>query len=237
MWNTFAQTVNDTLGTAMPSLSQPSAQAVTNDLTLWDLALKGGWIMVVLLILSLLACYIFVERLLLIKKSAKSDPTYLSRIRDYIHEGKISSAINLSETQQTPGGRMVLKGLQRLGRPVQDIATAIENVGNIEVAKLERHMPLLATIAAGAPMIGFLGTVTGMIRAFYDMANAGSNVDVTLLSSGIYEALVTTVGGLIVGIITLFAYNYLVSLIDHVVTKSEAQALEFMDMLNEPAKR
>ena len=132
---------------------------------------------------------------------------------------------------------MIHKGLQRLGRPTQDISAAIENVGNIEVSKLERRMPLLATIAAGAPMIGFLGTVTGMIRAFYDMANAGSNIDVALLSSGIYEALVTTVGGLVVGIITLFAYNYLVSLIDHVVTKSESQALEFMDMLNEPAHR
>lgn len=237
MTNTFAQTVADTLSGSMPpALSQPSA-AVAAEPSVLDLAMKGGAIMIVLLLLSVLACYIFIERLLLIKKSAKTDPTFTSRIRDYIHDGKIDAAISLSEQQQTPGGRMILKGLQRLGRPIQDVAAAIENVGNIEVSKLERRMPLLATIAAGAPMIGFLGTVTGMIQAFYDMANAGSNVDVTLLSSGIYQALVTTVGGLIVGIITLFAYNYLVSLIDHVVTKSESQALEFMDMLNEPAKR
>lgn len=235
MLNSFAQTTTDTLTQAMPNLS--GVTTISSDPSLWDLVLKGGWIMAVLLLLSLIACYIFIERLLLIKKSAKTDPTFTSRIRDYIHEGKISSALALSQQQHTPGGRMIHKGLQRLGRPTQDISAAIENVGNIEVSKLERRMPLLATIAAGAPMIGFLGTVTGMIRAFYDMANAGSNIDVALLSSGIYEALVTTVGGLVVGIITLFAYNYLVSLIDHVVTKSESQALEFMDMLNEPAHR
>ena len=115
--------------------------------------------------------------------------------------------------------------------------TAIENVGNIEVAKLEKNLPALGTIASGAPMIGFLGTVTGMVRAFYDMATAGSNVDVALLSSGIYEALVTTVGGLIVGIIALFMYNHLVGQIDKIVTKSEAEALEFMDLMNEPVQR
>nr|WP_231551962.1 MotA/TolQ/ExbB proton channel family protein [Porphyromonas cangingivalis] len=220
----------------MPNLSTPEVMA-SEPLTLLSLATKGGWVMLILLLLSIIACYIFVERLLLIKKSAKIDPHFTNRIRDYIQEGKISSALTLCETQSTPGARMIHKGIQRLGRPMQDISAAIENVGNIEIAKLERHLPFLATIAAGSPMIGFLGTVTGMIRAFYDMANAGTNVDVTLLSAGIYEALVTTVGGLIVGIIALFAYNYLVGLVDHVVTKSESQALEFMDMINEPVKR
>lgn len=230
------QVATDTVASAMPNLSTTEVMAA-EPLTLLSLATKGGWVMLILLVLSITACYIFVERLLLIKKSAKIDPHFTNRIRDYIQEGKISSAVTLCETQSTPGARMIHKGIQRLGRPMQDISAAIENVGNIEIAKLERHLPLLATIAAGAPMIGFLGTVTGMIRAFYDMANAGTNVDVTLLSAGIYEALVTTVGGLIVGIIALFAYNYLVGLVDHVVTKSESQALEFMDMINEPAKR
>lgn len=230
------QVATDTVASAMPNLSTTEVMAA-EPLTLLSLAAKGGWVMLILLVLSITACYIFVERLLLIKKSAKIDPHFTNRIRDYIQEGKISSAVTLCETQSTPGARMIHKGIQRLGRPMQDISAAIENVGNIEIAKLERHLPLLATIAAGAPMIGFLGTVTGMIRAFYDMANAGTNVDVTLLSAGIYEALVTTVGGLIVGIIALFAYNYLVGLVDHVVTKSESQALEFMDMINEPAKR
>ncbi len=229
------QVAADTVS-AMPDLSA-TPQVAVEELSLWSLVTKGGWIMIVLLFLSLVACYIFVERLLLIKKSAKIAPDFTNRIRDYIQEGKIASALTLCETQRTPGARMIHKGIQRLGRPMQDISAAIENVGNIEIAKLERNLPLLATIASGAPMIGFLGTVTGMIRAFYDMASAGADVDVTLLSAGIYEALVTTVGGLIVGIIALFAYNYLVGLVDHVVTKSESQALEFMDMLNEPVKR
>ena len=230
------QIATDTVASAMPNLSTPEVMA-NEPLTLLSLATKGGWVMLILLLLSIIACYIFVERLLLIKKSAKIDPHFTNRIRDYIQEGKISSALTLCETQSTPGARMIHKGIQRLGRPMQDISAAIENVGNIEIAKLERNLPFLATIAAGAPMIGFLGTVTGMIRAFYDMASAGTNVDVTLLSAGIYEALVTTVGGLIVGIIALFAYNYLVGLVDRVVTKSESQALEFMDMINEPVKR
>lgn len=222
----------------MPNLSEVST-AVTTDsgLSVWDLALKGGWIMIVLLLLSLVAVYIFVERSLLLKAMSKKDPSFLQKIRDYIREGKTQSARDLCETQNTPGARMIAKGIERLGRPTQDIMTAIENVGNIEVAKLEKNLPALATVASGAPMIGFLGTVTGMITAFYDMATAGSNVDVTLLSSGIYEALVTTVGGLIVGIIALFMYNHLVAQVDKVVTKSETEALEFMDLLNEPVKR
>lgn len=131
---------------------------------------------------------------------------------------------------------MVHKGLTRMGRPMQDVLVIIENVGNIEIGKLEKGLPVLATIAAGAPMIGFLGTVTGMVRAFFDMANAGSaGVDVALLSGGIYEALVTTVGGLVVGIFTLFAYNYLTSLLGKVQSIMETKTLEFMDLLNEEA--
>lgn len=232
------QIATDSLAQTMPNLSEVST-AVTTDsgLSVWDLALKGGWIMIVLLLLSLVAVYIFVERSLLLKAMSKKDPSFLQKIRDYIREGKTQSARDLCETQNTPGARMIAKGIERLGRPTQDIMTAIENVGNIEVAKLEKNLPALATVASGAPMIGFLGTVTGMITAFYDMATAGSNVDVTLLSSGIYEALVTTVGGLIVGIIALFMYNHLVAQVDKVVTKSETEALEFMDLLNEPVKR
>lgn len=200
-----------------------------------DLAVKGGWIMIVLLILSLLAAYIFIQRLLVIRRAGKEDQTFMNRIKDYIHEGKIESALTLCRNTNTPAARMIEKGITRLGRPMNDVLVAIENVGNLEIAKLEKGFPLIATTAAGAPMLGFLGTVTGMVRAFFDMANAGSNVDVTLLSSGIYEALVTTVGGLVVGIITLFAYNYLVSQVDNVVNKMEARTMEFMDLLNEPA--
>ncbi len=200
-----------------------------------DLAIKGGWIMVVLLVLSLIAGYIFIQRFLVIRRAGKEDQNFMNRIKDYIHEGKVNSALNLCRSTDTPAARMIEKGITRLGRPMNDVLVAIENVGNLEIAKLEKGFPVIATTAAGAPMLGFLGTVTGMVRAFFDMANAGTNVDVSLLSGGIYEALVTTVGGLVVGIIALFAYNYLVSQVDGVVNKMEARTMEFMDLLNEPA--
>ncbi len=205
------------------------------EINIIDLAFKGGWIMIVLLLMSLLAIYIFIQRLIVIRRAGKEDVNFMNRIKDYIHEGKVDSALNLCRSTNTPSARMIEKGITRLGRPMNDVLVAIENVGNLEVAKLEKGFPVIATTAAGGPMIGFLGTVTGMVRAFFDMANAGSNVDITLLSGGIYEALITTVGGLIVGIIALFAYNYLVSQVDNVVNKMEANTMEFMDLLNEPA--
>ena len=218
----------------MPDLTAVTAPTET-EINVIDLAFKGGWIMVVLLLLSLMACYIFIQRLMIIRRAGKEDETFMNRIKDYIHEGKVDSALNLCRSTNTPSARMIEKGITRLGRPMNDVLVAIENVGNLEIAKLEKGFPLIATTAAGAPMLGFLGTVTGMVRAFFDMANAGTNVDVSLLSVGIYEALVTTVGGLVVGIITLFAYNYLVSQVDNVVNKMEARTMEFMDLLNEPA--
>lgn len=233
MLNTILQVPNDTVARVLSESNLTVADTVEK-LSVWELATKGGWIMIVLLILSIIALYIFIERTLLLRSMAKSDPTFLSKIRDYIREGKIQSASDLCHTVATPGAKMIEKGIQRLGRPMQDISAAIENVGNIEISKLEKRLPILATIASGGPMIGFLGTVTGMIRAFFDMASAGSGVDISLLSSGIYEALVTTVGGLIVGILALFAYNYLSTRVDAVITKSEQEALEFMDLLSEP---
>ena len=218
----------------MPDLTAVTAPTET-EINVIDLAFKGGWIMVVLLLLSLMACYIFIQRLMIIRRAGKEDETFMNRIKDYIHEGKVDSVLNLCRSTNTPSARMIEKGITRLGRPMNDVLVAIENVGNLEIAKLEKGFPLIATTAAGAPMLGFLGTVTGMVRAFFDMANAGTNVDVSLLSGGIYEALVTTVGGLVVGIITLFAYNYLVSQVDNVVNKMEARTMEFMDLLNEPA--
>ena len=191
--------------------------------------------MIPLLLLSVLAVYILIERILAIRQAEKEDTTFMDRIKDYIHEGQIDSALNLCRKSNTPYARMVEKGISRLGRPMNDVLVAIENVGNIEVAKLEKGFPIIATTAAGAPMLGFLGTVTGMVRAFFDMSSAGSAADITLLSAGIYEALVTTVAGLVVGIIALFAYNYLVSRVNGVVNKMEARTLEFMDLLNEPA--
>jgi biopolymer transport protein ExbB len=217
----------------MPDLSGSTAPDVAQ-MDIIDLAVKGGPIMLVLLALSLLALFIFIQRWGVIRQAGKSDDTFMSRIKDYIHDGKVESALNLCQSTDSPTARMIGKGISRLGRPVNDIQSTVENAGNLEVSKLEKGFPIIATTAAGAPMIGFLGTVTGMVRAFFDMANAGTNVDVQLLSSGIYEALVTTVGGLIVGIMALFAYNYLVSRVDSVVNQLETRTMDFMDLLNEP---
>ena len=225
----------DTLNQALQTVSGNMPEA-TQSLSILELATKGGWIMIVLLVLSLIAVFVFTQKLIQILAAAKEDKHFMARIRDYVQDGKIDSAMKLCEDTDTPAARMVHKGLTRMGRPMQDVLVIIENVGNIEIGKLEKGLPVLATIAAGAPMIGFLGTVTGMVRAFFDMANAGSaGVDVALLSGGIYEALVTTVGGLVVGIFTLFAYNYLTSLLGKVQSIMETKTLEFMDLLNEEA--
>ena len=199
-----------------------------------DLAFKGGWIMIPIIALSIIGVYIFFDRYFAIKKAGQFDPGFLEKIKVYISGGKIDEAIMLCRSNSNPASRMIEKGISRIGRPLNDVNAAIENVGNLEIAKLEKGLPVLASVAGGAPMIGFLGTVMGMIQAFYDMANAGNNIDVTLLSTGIYQAMVTTVAGLIVGIIAYFAYNILVSNVEKVVFKMEATTSEFMDLLYEP---
>jgi biopolymer transport protein ExbB len=203
---------------------------------LWELATKGGWIMIPIAILSIIAVYIFVERYFAVRKAAQTDENFMNRIKDYIYDGKIESALALCRSTDSPIARMIEKGIQRIGRPLSDINTAIENVGRLEVFKLERGLPALATAAGGAPMLGFLGTVTGMVKAFYDMSMAGNNIDIKILSAGIYEAMVTTVAGLLVGIIAYFAYNILVASVEKVVNDLEAHTTEFMDLLNEPVK-
>ena len=206
-------------------------------LSLIDLAAKGGWLMIVLLLLSIIAIYIFGNKWWLIYKAGQIDKNFMNDIRDMIHDGKIKSAIDLCQRYDSPVARLVEKGIERIGRPLQDIQTAVENMGNVEVARLEKGLPMLATIAGGAPMIGFLGTVMGMVQAFFNMAQAGSNIDITLLSGGIYTAMVTTVAGLIVGIMAYFGYNFLTSQVSDVVFKMQNTTVEFMDMLHEPAGR
>lgn len=197
--------------------------------------MDGGYIMIPLGLLLLLTIYVFTERCLAINRALKSDPTFMQRIKDYVHEADLDSAERLCKNTNTPYARMILKGLQRIGRPTQDVATAIDNCGNLEVGNLGKGLPWLSTTAAGAPMLGFLGTVIGMIQAFYTLAKAGAASNITLLSGGIYQALVTTVAGLVVGIIALFAYNYLAARINKVTNRLEATSIEFMDLLNEPA--
>ncbi|HOK37349.1 MAG TPA: MotA/TolQ/ExbB proton channel family protein [Bacteroidales bacterium] len=220
------------------TLQNAAVQGESGELTLsfFELATKGGWIMIILAFLSVVAVYIFIDRFIAIKKASKEQKSFMDNIRNFILEGKIEQALDTCRINDGPIARMIEKGVMRIGRPLSDVNTAIENVGKQEVAKLEKGLPILASIAGGAPMIGFLGTVIGMVRAFYDMATAGNNIDVTLLSNGIYTAMVTTVGGLVVGIIAYFGYNILVARVSNLVTQLEAKTTEFMDILNQPVK-
>jgi biopolymer transport protein ExbB len=215
----------------------PVEQASAAKLTLLDLAIKGGWVMIPIILLSFVAAYIFIERYYVIKKVSTEDVNFMNRIKDYIHDGKLDAALALCRSIDTPSARMVEKGISRLGRPLQDITTAIEQVGKLEISKLEKSFPTLATITGAEPMLGFLGTVIGMVRSFYAMSQAGNNIEVSLLSDGIYTALITTVAGLIVGILGFFAYNTLVVRVERVVFNLEATLTEFMDILNEPIKK
>ncbi len=211
-------------------------QSSQSSLSLMDLAVKGGWIMIILAVLSVIAVYIFIERFSAIYRAQKVDLNFMNQIREYIHEDKIDAAKALCQSKESPVARMIEKGVERIGRPLPDVNAAIENVGNLEISKLEAGLPTLATIAGGAPMLGFLGTVIGMIEAFYQMSKAGNNIEMGLLSGGIYTAMVTTVGGLFVGIFAYFAYNILVAKVEKVVFNMERNTTEFMDLLNEPVE-
>lgn len=216
---------------------QAAGETAVKEMKFGDLFLAGGWLMWVLLALGALAIYLFVERFIAIRKASKMDMNFMNRIRDFIYEGKIAAAMNLCKSTDTPIARMIEKGIERIGRPMSDIQGAIENVGNLEVSKLESGLPALATISGGAPMIGFLGTVIGLVRAFMDMSVAGGIIDMSILSGGMYVAMITTVGGLIVGIPAYFGYNYLVARIEKLIFQMEANSIAFMDILNQPVER
>jgi biopolymer transport protein ExbB len=204
-------------------------------ISIYELVLKGGWIMAILGVFSIIAVYIFIERYLTINRASREDRNFMNNIKDFIKGGKVDSALALCKSNKSPISRMIEKGLMRIGRPLNDINAAIENVGKLEVSRLEKNVAGLATIAGAAPMLGFLGTVIGMIIAFYDMSMAGNNIDISLLSTGIYQAMITTVGGLIVGIVAYVCYNILVAKVEKLVYLLEARSTEFMDLLNEPA--
>lgn len=229
------------------NLSEPAADSLAEGiessvetLSILELITSGGVggiiIMLTLFVLSVIAIYIFVERYLTIKKAAQEDVNFMNEIKDFIHDGKLEAARSLCKNTPTPIARMIEKGVNRIGKPLGDIAEAIENTGKLELFKLEKNLATLATISGAAPMIGFLGTVIGMILAFHEMASAGGNIDVEMLAEGIYTAMVTTVAGLVVGIVAYIAYNLLVAKVEKVVFKMEARTTEFMDILNEPAK-
>lgn len=213
---------------------------VEKTLSILELISSGGvggiLVMFTLFVLSIITVYIFIERFITIKNAGKEDSNFMNEIKDFIHDGKLEAAKSLCNSNSSPIAKMIEKGVNRIGKPLNDIAAAIENVGKLELFKLEKSLATLATISGAAPMIGFLGTVIGMILAFHEMASAGGNIDVEMLSEGIYTAMVTTVAGLIVGIVAFIGYNLLVAKVEKVVFKMEARTTEFLDILNEPSK-
>jgi biopolymer transport protein ExbB len=208
-------------------------------LTVWELVSSGGVggavIMATLLVLSILAVYIIIERFLVIKKASKEDVNFMNQIKDTILDGKIDAAKELCSSNSSPIAKMIEKGITRIGKPLSDIGTAVETTGKLELNKLEKNLSTLATISGAAPMIGFLGTVIGMILVFHKMATGGGGVDLTTLSDGIFTAMVTTVAGLIVGIIAYIGHNTLVARVEKIVFVMEARTMEFLDILHEPA--
>ena len=212
---------------------------IEETLSIISLMTSGGIgaqiIMSFMVMLSFLMIYIFVNRMSALKRANAIDSEFMSDIKDYISSGKLDSAIELCKRSNSPISRMIEKGISRIGKPLQDISASIENQGKLEIQRLEKNLPYLATIAGGAPMLGFLVTVIGMILAFKEMANAGGGVQVDMLAEGIYVAMTTTVAGLIVGIFAYFGYNFLVMRVESVIYKMEVSSTEFLDLLNEPA--
>lgn len=210
--------------------------AAPKTVSLGELILAGGWLMIPLLALFGISIFIFVERFRVIRRASSIDVDFMNKIKDLMYENKIDLALKLCRGTDKPVARMVEKGIEHLGRPMSEIHSSIENVANLEVSKLEHHLPFLATIAGGAPMIGFLGTVIGLVQVFMNMSNAGGAIDMTILSSGMYTAMVTTVAGLIVGIPAYFGYNFLVQRIEKQIFQMEANSIAFMDILNQPVE-
>lgn len=225
----------DTLTNVVDSLALTSkASGVANEsLNVLDLAMKGGWIMIILLLLSIVGIYIFFERYSVLRKAGQKNPLLLARLHDNIKDKDFKSAIKYCERQNTPVSRILAKGVKDYRFDNTSMREALENNAGLEIAALEKGLPVLSTIAAVAPMLGFLGTVTGMVQAFWNMSQAGDNIEVSALSGGIYEAMVTTVAGLIVGIIAIFAHNYLVSRVDKVQNAMEADIISFLEIVSE----
>ncbi len=211
-----------------------SVDEVNESVSLIDLLFEGGFMMIPIIVLSIMAIYIFIERLLTIKKASQTSPQFMEKIKRHVASGDINGARLLCTDENTPISKMIEKGISRIGSPLKNIEVAIENVGKIEVYNLEKNLSVLATIAGAAPMLGFLGTVTGMIQAFIAIAQQEGTVSPKLLSSGIYEAMITTASGLMVGIVAYLGYNYLVTRVQKLIHHMEYSSIDFIDLLQEP---
>jgi biopolymer transport protein ExbB len=218
------------------TLAQIVTQPATQDQTIsiMELALAGGWLMIPIVLSSFVAIYIFVERVITINKANESPDAFIGKIKELVLKGEITAAKMLCNQHDTPVARMIEKGVSRIGSPLKNIEASIENVGKIELFKLEKNLSVLATVSGAAPMMGFLGTVIGMVQAFISIAQEEGSVSPKLLADGIYTAMITTVAGLIVGIVAYLGYNFLVTRVSKVVNKMEYSAIEFIDLLQEP---
>jgi len=216
------------------ALAAPAAQAAVEQKSMLELLMAGGPIMVPIAILFVLAIYVFVERFITVRKAMQNENNFLPALKDLIQNNNIAAAKMMCEKSNTPISRVILKGLTRVGRPLKDIEASMENTGKIEVARLEKRLPVLAIVAGAAPMFGFLGTVIGMMIAFNDIAAAG-NVEIAGIAKGINVKMVTSAGGLVVGIIAFFGYNILNIMVQKVVTQLETASLDFIEVLEEPA--
>jgi biopolymer transport protein ExbB len=229
--------IEQTAREVLAQQAETPVEPVIETISIWQLIVDGGWyIMGPMGIMSIMAFYIIIERSLAIRRALKEDKDFMSKIKDYIHEGKIDSARNLCAQSTSPISRMLDKGISRIGKPLKDIEVSIENAGKLEIYQLEKGLSVLATIAGAAPMLGFLGTVIGMIITFHTMKISGAGVEISALSGGIMQAMVTTVAGLVVGIIAYVAYNTLVARVTKVIQNMEATTIAFMDVLDSPAK-
>ena len=233
-------TVADTLSSGAGADLLASDIPVVKTQTIWDMIVSGGWSGVAIIamefVMSVLAVYIFVERSSLIKTAAKADPRFMDTIKSLVSAGKLTEAKAICDRENTLESRIMKKGISKIGKPLEDISTAIENTGKLEIYTLEGNISRLAMIAGAAPMLGFLGTVVGMVVAFQSMANAGGQVEIQDLSGGISTAMTTTVAGLIVGIMAYIFYNLLVGRIQKVINRIEVSAADFLDLLSEPAE-
>lgn len=223
--------MSDSIVNAMNAATTP----VVETISLWDLVLKGGPILIPIAFLSVVALYIFFERFFTIRKLSKIDMNFMNQIRDHVHHGNIDAARSLCKITNSPVSRMIEKGLMRLGKPIQDIEGAIENVGKLEIYKLEKNMGILSTIAGLAPMFGFLGTIFGVIKIFYEI-HLQNSLEIGTISGGLYVKMISSAAGLLVGIVAYSGYQFLIHRIDRAVNQLEINAVEFIDLLEEPAK-
>jgi biopolymer transport protein ExbB len=223
------------------SLAQPLAQAATDtaqkvdSLSLWSLVQKGGWIMIPIGILSIVTVYIFIERFIVLARAGRNPENLMNNVRDQIHSGNIQSALMLTKSNNTPDARMLEKGISRIGQPLDEIEKAMEGVGKKELGRIEKNVAVLSVIAGVAPMFGFVGTILGVIKIFYNIALA-DNISIGLIAGGLYEKMITSAAGLIVGILAFVLYHWLNFSVDRIARRMEVTALDFIDMLHEPAK-